>query len=403
MKRVYLIGSVIIALVILLARSCHFSYEKTIDWDESFNEKSNKPYGLSVFYKELGTLFKDKKIRTLYYQPDSYFYANSEDGYGDHVAQGLYMKIGNSKAISYESVYELLYFVADGNTAFISDYYFPTRLTDTLGLKIQSHSAKKDSISKLSFSGYPDSTNNTVIDRSAKDFYFDKMDSLDYEVLGYVETEAKQPNFIKIPFEKGTIFLHLQPKVFTNYHLLKEERYQYVEGILSYLPSEDIYFDSYYKYQTPYSSEVERKSDLGWFLEQRAFRWAWYLALLLALLFVIFTAKRRQRVVAIVKPLENTTVAFVKTISNLYFETQDHKNIIDKKSTYFLERIRNQYHLDTTTLDDDFIERLSLKSGVKKETVKTLINYIAWLRNKRQYFESNLIQLNKYMEAFYSE
>ena len=101
--------------------------------------------------------------------------------------------------------------------------------------------------------------------------------------------------------------------------------------------------------------------------------------------------------------MENTTVAFVKTISNLYFETQDHKNIIEKKSTYFLERIRTQYNLDTSKLDDDFIERLSLKSGVKKEKVKTLINYIDWLRNKRQYFESNLIQLNTYIEEFYSE
>ena len=126
------------------------------------------------------------------------------------------------------------------------------------------------------------------------------------------------------------------------------------------------------------------------------------MALILAVLFVIFNAKRRQRVVKIIKPLENTTVAFVKTISNLYFETQDHKNIIEKKSTYFLARIRTQYNLDTSKLDDDFIARLSLKSGVKKEKVATLINYIVWLRNKRQYFESNLIQLNKHIEEFYS-
>lgn len=403
MKQVYLIGAVILVLVILLARSCHFSYEKTIDWEESFNEKSNKPYGLSVFYKELGIIFKDKKIRTLYHQPDSYFYANSEHGYGDHVAKGLYLKIGNSSALTQESVYELLFFIAEGNTLFISDYYFPTALSDTLGLKIQYFDNEKDRISKLSLKN-PDLNKNIIsIDRNKADFYFQNADSLPYEVLGFVETDTLRPNFIKIPYEKGSIYLHLQPKAFTNYHLLKDTRYRYVEGVLSYFPEEDIYFDSFYKYQTPYSSEAEKKSDLGWFLEQRAFRWAWYMALLVALLFVIFNAKRRQRVVEVVKPQENTTVAFVKTISNLYFETLDHKNIIDKKSTYFLERIRTQYQLDTSRLDEDFIERLSLKSGVKKEKVKTLINYIAWLRNKRQYFESNLIQLNKYIEAFYSD
>jgi hypothetical protein len=403
MKKVYIIGAIIIILVIVLARSCHFSYSKTIDWEESFNEKSNKPYGLSVFYKELSIIFKDKKIRTLYHQPASYFYANSEYGYGDHEAKGLYIKIGNTSSLTFESVEELLNFAEQGNTLFISDYYLPPAFADTLGIDIDYFQNEKDSISNLQFEDKSLSKKNTAIDRSVGDFFFGVMPPSSYQVLGYADEEKTKPNFIKIPFVDGIIYFHLQPKIFTNYNILKDDKYRYVEGILSYFPEEDIYFDSFYKYQTPYTSEAEESSDLGWFLEQRAFRWAWYLALTLALLFVIFNAKRRQRIVKVVKPLENTTVAFVKTISNLYFETQDHKNIIEKKSTYFLERIRTQHNLDTSKLDDDFIERLSLKSGVKREKVKTLINYIVWLRNKRQYFESNLIQLNKYIEEFYSE
>ncbi|MBW2938255.1 DUF4350 domain-containing protein [Aureisphaera sp. CAU 1614] len=403
MKKVYLIGGLIIILVIILARSCDFSYSKTIDWEESFNEKSNKPYGLRVFYKELALIFKDKKIRTLYHQPASYFYANSEDGYGDHIAKGTYIKIGNSNALTYDSVDELLYFAEHGNTLFISDYYFPQILVDTLGIDIDYVPNEKDSISKLVFESKNLSEKNTKIDRSIGDYYFGVMPPSSHQVLGYADEEKTKPNFIKVPFEDGTIYLHLQPKIFTNYNVLKDDNYSYVEEVLSFFPDEDIYFDSFYKYQTAYSNEAEESSDLGWFLEQRAFRWAWYLALILIFLFVIFIAKRRQRIIKVVKPLENTTVAFVKTISNLYFETQDHKNIIEKKSTYFLERIRTQYNLDTSKLDEEFIERLSLKSGVKKEKVKTLINYIDWLRNKRQYFESNLIQLNTYIEEFYSE
>ncbi|MEZ4858200.1 MAG: hypothetical protein R2781_05260 [Flavobacteriaceae bacterium] len=403
MKKTYFLIGLIILLIIVLVRSCHFSYQKTIDWEESFSEKSNKPYGLSVFYKELGIIFKDKKVRTLYHQPDSYFYANSEDGYGDHIAKGMYLKIGNTQTLTYESVNELLYFVGDGNTVFLSDYYLPTLLADTLGLDVAYRVNEKDSVSSLSFEKPSFLEKEIQLDRNRGDFYFKKIDSVSYEVLGYTNNGEKNINFIKVPFQNGTFLLHLQPKVFTNYHLLAANNYKYIEGILSYFPEEDMYFDSALKYQTPYNNEVEKTSDLSWFLQQRAFKWAWYLSLLLIVLFVIFNAKRRQRIVAIVKPLDNTTVAFVKTISNLYFETQDHKNIIEKKSTYFLARIRAQYHLDTATLDDEFIERLSLKSGVKKEKVKTLINYIVWLRNKRQYFESNLIQLNKYMEAFYSE
>src|SRR5690606_40878460 len=60
----------------------------SVDWEESFNEKSNKPYGVSVFYNELQHLFKNNEIRTVYHMPESYLWANSEFGNGDHIAKG---------------------------------------------------------------------------------------------------------------------------------------------------------------------------------------------------------------------------------------------------------------------------------------------------------------------------
>lgn len=403
MKKIYLVLGVIVALVVVFALTIDFNFSRTVDWEESFNEKSNKPYGLSVFYKELKTIYEDKKIRTLYHQPNSYFSANSEGGYGDHIAEGTYMKIGNSTTTTFESIEELLYFASLGNTLFISDYYLPSQLVDTLRLDIDYVENEKDSISYLSFKDENFEIKNTEIDKNEGDFYFASFDSINQTVLGYTNNKDRRINFIKAPFEKGTIYIHLQPKIFTNYNILKDDRYKYVEGILSYLPNENIYFDSYSKYQTSYDGDVEQSSELGWFLEQRAFKWAWYLALLLTLLFIVFNAKRRQRIVQIIKPLKNTTLAFVNTISNVYFETQDHKNLIEKKSAYFLEKVRMDFNMDTSNLNKEFIDRLTLKSGVKKKKVEAVINYIVWLKDKRQYFESNLIHLNKLVEDFYSK
>ncbi|GAL71892.1 hypothetical protein [Jejuia pallidilutea] len=163
-----------------------------------------------------------------------------------------------------------------------------------------------------------------------------------------------------------------------------------------------MYFDSYIKRQTPYG-EAEKRSNLSWFLEQLSFRWAWYTALIFTLLFMVFNAKRRQRVIKIVKPLQNTSLAFVKTISNLYIETQDYKNLIDKKITYFLEKIRSDFNIDTAVLNDDFIKKLATKAGRKKEDVTQLVNYIKWLRTKNELSEESLIKLNKFIEAFYSQ
>ena len=191
--------------------------------------------------------------------------------------------------------------------------------------------------------------NSIQIDKNEGDYYFSAFDSINYSILGYAKTDKKRVNFIKIPFGNGTILLHTEPKAFTNYNILKDDRYRYVESILSYLPDDDVYFDSYSKRQTPYG-DAEEESNLSWFLEQLSFRWAWYTALIFLLLFMIFNAKRRQRIIKIIKPLQNTSLAFVKTISNLYIETQDYKNLIDKKITYFLEKVRTDFNIDTTLI-----------------------------------------------------
>ncbi len=401
MKKGLPILLIIVALIIAGAFSLDIRRTKTIDWEESFDEKSSKPYGISIFYKELAEVFEDYKIRTNYHQPSSYLSANSEDGYGEHVAKGSYVIIGNSDYLTDYSVDELIKFASNGNTLFISDYYFAEKIHDTLGINVSYvENLSKDSISELSFINK--SLNDTKIDKNEGDNYFSRFDSINYTILGHTKTNEKRVNFIHVPFGDGSIYLHLQPKAFTNYHILKEDRYKYVESLISFLPNEDIYFDSYSKYQTAYDGDVEQESNLGWFLDQLAFRWAWYTAIIFGILFMIFNAKRRQRIIKIITPLQNTTVAFVKTISNLYFETKDYKNLIDKKITYFFEKVRTEYNLNTEVLNDEFITKLAAKAGKKKEDVKALINYIKLIQSKREYYEDNLVKLNKYIENFYA-
>ena len=138
-------------------------------------------------------------------------------------------------------------------------------------------------------------------------------------------------------------------------------------------------------------------------LKQPALRWAWYLALISLLIFMLFNAKRKQRIIKIITPLTNTTVDFTKTIGNLYFETKDHNNIVDKKITYFLERIRRVYYLDTQLLDDKFINSLALKTGKNKTETKKLIDLIIQLRAKQICSEDDLLGLNKAIESFYTK
>lgn len=401
MKKEHVAILVVVIVVLILGFTLSYNSTRVIDWSESFNERSNKPYGTSVLYKELPRLFDGNSIKTVYHTPYYYLTANSEDGYGDHIAAGTYFIIGTTDYMDESSIDELLYFAENGNTLFLSDYSFPYTLMDSLNIAVN-YTYSKDSISQHQLN-YTTFEKPITIDRNSNANYFTKY-PLKSNILGTVKNTdslGKQPDFINIPYGDGQIYLHLEPKLFTNYNLLKDDTYTYVENVLSYLPNETIYFDSFTKYYSYYGN-AEKKSELGWFLEQEAFKWAWFFGLLLLLLFIIFNAKRKQRIVQVIKPLSNTTVEFVKTISNLYYETQDHKNLVHKKITYFLERIRSDYHLDTSTLDDDFIERLAMKSGKKKEQIRKLVLVIQRMQTKTEFFEDNLKEVNKHIEDFYT-
>ena len=187
--------------------------------------------------------------------------------------------------------------------------------------------------------------------------------------------------------------MHLQPAAFTNYYLLKENA-SYVPNALGYLPKKDEIFWKIKRYEMG----TESGTPMRYILSQPALKWAWYLALIALFVFMFFNAKRRQRIIPIEEPLKNTTIDFTKTIGNLYFQEGNHLLIAEKKIQFLLEKIRNEYYIDTFNLDDTFINRLHHKTNRNKEDLTQLVNQIKFLRNQNTITEKQLIDFNALIE-----
>ena len=71
--------------------------------------------------------------------------------------------------------------------------------------------------------------------------------------------------------------------------------------------------------------------------------------------------------------------------------------------TYFLEHIRNVYMLDTQNLNSDFKKRLHRKTGLPKEEINRLIDYIVIQQKSATIKEYALVILNKHIENFYTK
>src|SRR5690606_21325486 len=66
---------------------------------------------------------------------------------------------------------------------------------------------------------------------------------------------------------------------------------------------------------------------------------------------------------------------------------------------YFLESLRSKYFLNTNEINDDFIKKLTLKSGNTLEKTQKLMQLITHVKEKSVHSEADLLELNKQIEA----
>ncbi|MBB4803005.1 hypothetical protein HNP37_003080 [Flavobacterium nitrogenifigens] len=391
--KIYIALLVLIFGLILLADK---GQPKPIDWTPTYSVNDKIPFGLYVFDQEAKSFFKNQKIKRIATEtPYEYLDSQYDDSEGveNYKVKGNFINISEVNNIDDQSMKEILYFVSHGNNAFLSMKEFPTLLLDSLKIQIQTDFPPADSVVTW-LANKKINTRKYTLNSGLND-YFSKIDTLNTTVLGYQNNKHnKQINFIEVPYKNGYVYLHTQPVAFTNYTLLKKEQYQYTENILSYFSEGDIIW-----YTKGPKDERISGSPLRYIMSQPPLKSAWFLGLFGILIFMIFNAKRKQRIVPIIKPLENLTVDFTKTIGNLYYQEGDHTNIIDKKIIYFLEKIRTDFLIDTTKLDDDFIKKLHYKTGKDEKDIQELVTLINNHRNSYHgSLEEDLLRINNAIE-----
>ena len=368
-----------------------------INWTPTYDTKDKIPFGLYVLDKEFAGILNNRKFKKLDFTPYEYFRTdNLKNSAQTLQVEGTFLRISEFSELDKLSSIALLDFAGRGNNVFLSMKDFPAVILDSLKLAVKGEYQFSDSIYNWMANPKFGKQKYNLVEGIGNN-YFSKIDSATATVLGFQSGDSVRINFIKIKFKSGNFFLHTQPAAFTNFHLLKKNNFEYAEKVLSYLPKADIIW-----YTKNQNGEKISTSPLRFIFSQPALKAAWFLFLIGMLLFMIFNAKRRQRVVPIIKPLQNSSVDFTKTIGNLYFQEGEHSNLIDKKIIYFLDKIRSQYLLETITLDDNFIKKLHQKSGKNLVDIQNIVFSINHHRkNNFESIEADLIELNAAIERFF--
>jgi len=370
---------------------------KPINWKTSYTAQDKIPFGGYVLFNELKQLFPGTEVTKV----DKSLFDVMEER--DSSITSNYLIINDYLELDSQELNRLLHYTAQGNTVFIAASDIDYKLKDTLNLQLDYDFAIVEDTVTVDFTNQKLNRAKYYYTRGVSKSHLISVDTSNTTILGFLEYErknsltnaveevVKMPNFIKTAFGKGSFLIHTTPQAFSNYYMLKNNK-DYAAGALSYLDDNNLYYDNYKK-----SGRVVITSPMRFVLNQEALKWAYYLTITGTFVFVFFRAKREQRIIPVVKPLENSSVEFARTVGSLYFQNKDYSNLIAKKIQFFMAELRQRYFLDTTVLNEKTISILAAKSGKTVEESKKLINFIVQLHS-----EADLIELNKKITTFKS-
>ncbi len=220
------------------------------------------------------------------------------------------------------------------------------------------------------------------------------------EITALAADEQGRAVVLRLAHGRGHVVLCSVPLALSNYFLLPAARRPFALAALSYLPAgQPVWWDEYQK-----QGRTGEQSLLRVLLDHDALRWAYYLLLGTAALFIFIEARRRQRVIPVLKPLPNTTLLFTRTVASLYQQGSNHARIAEKKNALFLDYLRTRFQETQPDLADAaFQERLSQKAGLSPERVRELTRLINFARTAPAVSDRELLTLSRAIRDFKRE
>lgn len=372
------------------------------DLKETYASRDTKPFGGYIAKSILQNSFPGNYIQTTH-EP---IYKNSsliDD------SSSVYFSASRNLYMNEADVEALLNYVYAGNTAFFATNNFDSILLKKLYCKVTGAGVFSNYIPGIFQDTY--SKLIQVINSSKDSFgyyynpfvsHFSEINDRYCRIVGY--NSIGKPNCIVFWWGKGKLFLHTDPRAFSNYFLLSKENFRYMKELMQVTQEtpQHVYWDDYYnKINKP--KRDENSSTLSELFKHASLKAAFWLLLLMLFLYILFGGKRRQRIIREIKPNQNSSVAFTETIAKLYLQNHDNKSIADKMITYFYEFARNNYYLNVAAGNKEMISLLSRKAGVSEEHTSDLFKTLNSINESDEIDDDQLLTLNGQIQQFYKK
>jgi hypothetical protein len=197
--------------------------------------------------------------------------------------------------------------------------------------------------------------------------------------------------------------------------MLNDTAMNYCRESLSFIGDGVVYWDEdnrLFKYNaSPHSESSDddlskpQEGPLEFILSEPSFRAAWYLLLLAGILYLMFGAKRKQRIIKATENMENTSIEYAEVISQMFMKQRDHKKLVLMKMDLFRAFLRDRFNikLPLHMMDEDakLYRDISQKSNVKFEIVQDIFERHKYLASIVSVETGEMLQFHNQLESFY--
>jgi len=383
-------------LMLLLAGCGQKKMKKETDWRMDYENISKNPFSLDLTYRCIPLMFPHAKMERLNpsLRLNNLGYTLRKNRLGS-----LIFLVGAHLNFNEDEIDSLVSFVEQGNQVLLSSNYFDETLLEKLQLRMYFNESNTDTIQKLYLRN--DKQQMEAYYYKSKEYgalqQFESTDTVKSFFATLGTNQFNRSNFIVFGNGKGRLMLHAAPVVFSNYFLLQGNNIDYLKGVFAFAdePISNIYI-------TSFNSRTIQESSIWDLLKHKELRYAFWLTLLALAAYLVFEIKRKQKMIPVLKPNINASVAFTETIGRLYYNNKNHENLAEKMIQHFLEFVRSHYYLNTNILDAEFVRLLSAKSGIEIAKTDSLIYNIKMVQDHQGVDEAFLFALYTQIQEFYN-
>lgn len=363
-----------IILCMILFASC----KKGTDWTFSLNKNSTEPYGLFLAYDRLQDMYPGAQKSTIYDLNDEMEEQNNKTFF--LARNTVLISVTSNLYLNTKEATNIHEYVKNGGQVILLSRYFSKRIDSVFN--IESNYRRE----ALLVDEEKDSVNTYEIlwDEEEQQFEIDKsfsQSSFDHEegtpIGNRIQNGKKKVNLVKMDIGQGSIIIGNAPEMITNYGMLKDTNIQYYEKLFSRF-DKDTYKLKWFSKHTLHSKRDGggSTSNLMTLLREKSYLFAFLTLLFMATLFLIFETKRRQRIVEVVPPVTNDSLAFTELVGKLYYSKRGHRNLAHKMIQYYLEHIRSTYNIPTVNLNTEMAHKLARKLNKTNDEMVQFVNYL---------------------------